>query len=162
MVLILCIVAGFIIIPAVSAEKEYRINSGKESNFVSGEKNYIISPWTQSSLDKGNFIPSLKSTQYIKKGQTVIQNVKVGSRVKYLEVDLNWGDKSDSLSLCVYTPSGSKLGTYRDSSDRRVEGRIHLKIDPASGYVGKGTWKFKVYGESVRGTESYTFNISQH
>ncbi|AKB54121.1 hypothetical protein MSBR2_1289 [Methanosarcina barkeri 227] len=33
--------------------------------------------------------------------------------MNYLEVDLNWGGTSDSLTLSVYTLSGSKLGTYR-------------------------------------------------
>ncbi|HII00406.1 TPA: hypothetical protein HA351_01715, partial [Methanosarcinaceae archaeon] len=82
--------------------------------------------------------------------------------VNYLEVDLNWGDTSDSLTLSISTPSGSNLGTYHDNSDGTVNGRIHLSIDPAQGYVEQGTWKFKVYGESVSGTEEYTFNVYQH
>ncbi len=82
--------------------------------------------------------------------------------MNFLEVDLNWGDTSDSLTLTIYTPSGSKLGTYRDSSDGSTNGRIHLNIDPSQGYVQQGTWKFNVYGESVSGTEDYTFNVYQH
>ncbi|MDI9395252.1 MAG: hypothetical protein QM426_07475 [Euryarchaeota archaeon] len=89
-------------------------------------------------------------------------NVNVGSGVNYLEVDLNWEDTSDSLTLSVYTPSGNKIGTYRDSSDGSTNGRIHLIIDPSQGYVQQGTWKFKVYGESVSGTEDYTFSFAMH
>ncbi|MFY1110657.1 MAG: hypothetical protein AB3K77_03100 [Methanosarcinaceae archaeon] len=40
--------------------------------------------------------------------------------------------------------------------------KIHLSIDPAQGYVDHGTWKFKVCGESVSGTEDYTFKVYQH
>jgi len=28
--------------------------------------------------------------------------------------------------------------------------------------VEQGTWRFKVYGESVSGTEDYTINVYQH
>jgi len=52
-------------------------------------------------------------TQFISQGQTITNNVNVGSGMNYLEVDLNWGGTSDSLTLSVYTPSESKLGTYR-------------------------------------------------
>lgn len=161
-VLILCIIAGLIITPAVSAEEEYAVNSGKEITFVSDDKDYIVRPWTENSLDKGSSVFPVRLIQYIRQGQTITNNVKVGSRVEYLEVDLNWGDKSDSLALSIYTPPGRKLGTYRDNSDRNINGRIHFRIDPSYGCVDKGTWKFKVCGESVSGTEGYTFNIYQH
>lgn len=82
--------------------------------------------------------------------------------MNYLEVDLNWRDTSDSLTLSAYTSSGSKLGTYRDNSDGSVNGRIHINIDPSQGYVQQGTWKFKVYGESISGTEDYTFSVAMH
>ena len=42
---------------------------------------------------------SLLSTYYIVQGQTKYHSVYVGTGVKYLEVDLNWGDKSDHLPL---------------------------------------------------------------
>lgn len=142
---LLCIIIGLISIPSALAEEEY-----------------TISPFTQDSENLDNLICSILSTQYISQGQTITHNVNVGSGVNYLEVDLNWGDTSDSLTLNVYTPSGSKLGTYRDSSDGGVNGRIHFNIDPSQGYVAQGTWKFKVYGESVSGTESYTITVGSH
>ncbi|AKB79337.1 hypothetical protein MSHOH_2854 [Methanosarcina horonobensis HB-1 = JCM 15518] len=40
--------------------------------------------------------------------------------------------------------------------------RICLNINPSQGYVEQGSWKFKAYGESVSGTEEYTFNVYQH
>ncbi|MDI9395282.1 MAG: hypothetical protein QM426_07630 [Euryarchaeota archaeon] len=159
--LILCIITGLIAVPAVSAEKEYSENSKSKVVLYSADKNYIVSPWTENSFDTENSVYSLRSTQYITQGQTINHNVNVGSGVSYLEVDLNWGDTSDSLTLSIYTPTGSKVGTYRDSSDGSTNGRICFKIYSSQGYVQQGTWKFKVYGESVSGTEDYTFNVYQ-
>jgi len=145
-----------------SAKDEYTVNSNTEDTSTSAGKYYIVSPWTENSLSTENSVSSLRSTQYISQGQTITHNVNVGSGVDYLEVDLNWGDTSDSLTLSIYTPSGSKIGTYRDNYDGSVNGRIRLNIDPSQGYVEQGTWQFKVYGESVSGTEDYTFNVYQH
>ncbi|MHC1754951.1 MAG: hypothetical protein AB9861_05880 [Methanosarcina sp.] len=161
-ILVLCIVIGLMAVPAVSAEEEYAENSDTEDVPASAGIEYIVSPWTENSLDTENSISLLRSTQYISQGQTITHNVNVGSGVDYLEVDLNWGDTSDSLTLSIYTPSGSKIGTYRDNYDGSVNGRIRLNIDPSQGYVEQGTWQFKVYGESVSGTEDYTFNVYQH
>jgi len=160
--LILCIIIGLIAVPTVSAEKGYAENSKNKVVLDSTDKNYIVSSWIENPFDIENSVSSLRSTQYIIQGQTINHNVNVGSGVNYLEVDLNWGDTSDSLTLSVYTPSGSKVGTYRDNYDGSVNGRIHFSIDPSQGYVQQGTWNFKVYGESVSGSESYTFNLYQH
>lgn len=160
--LILCVIIGLIAVPTVSAEKEYSENSNNKVILDSAEKDYVVSSWTGNSFDIENSLFSTLLTQSISQGQTITNNVNVGSGVNYLEVDLNWGDTSDSLTLSVYTPSGSKLGTYRDNSDGSVNGRVHFSIDPSQGYVQQGTWKFKVYGESVSGTEEYTFNVYQH
>ena len=153
---------GLIFVPAVSAKEEYTVNSDTEDTFTSAGKDYIISPWVENSSDTENSISSLRSTQYISQGQTINHYVGVGSGVNYLEVDLNWGDTSDSLTLSISTPSGSKLGPYRDNYDGSVNGRIRLNIDPSQGYVEQGTWQFKVYGESVSGTEDYTFSVAFH
>ncbi|MHC1754940.1 MAG: hypothetical protein AB9861_05825 [Methanosarcina sp.] len=161
-VLILCVVAGLLFVPSASAEEEYVVNSVTEDTLAVAGKGYIVSPWIESSSNTEDSVFSLRSTQYIVQGQTITHNINVGSGVNSLEVDLNWGDTSDSLTLSVYIPSGSKLGTYSDNSDGSVNGRIHFSIDPSQGYVEQGTWKFKVYGESVSGTESYTFNVALH
>lgn len=160
--LILCVIIELMVIPAVSAEKWHSGNSNNEVILDSNGKDYIVSPWIENSFDTKNSISSLRSTQSISQGHTITHNVNIGSGVNYLEVNLNWGDTSDSLTLSVYTPSGSKLGTYHDSSDGSVNGRIHFSIDPSQGYVQQGTWKFKVYGESVSGTQSYTFGVALH
>ena len=161
-ILILCVIIGLMTIPAVSAEKGDSENANTKVILDSTGENYIVSPWIENPFDTENPLFSILLTQSISQGQTITNNVNVGSGVNYLEVDLNWGDTSDSLTLSVYTPSGSKLGTYRDNSDGSVNGRIRLNINPSQGYVQQGTWKFKVYGESVSGTQSYTFNVYQH
>ena len=75
---------------------------------------------------------------------------------------MNWGDTADSLSLTIYTPGGSSLGTFYDIADGVIDGRIHLDIVPNQGYVEPGQWKYEVYGASVIGTEDYNFNVAQH
>lgn len=157
--------AGILIIPVALAEEEHTVNSANKDNLLSDENNkieYIVSPASEDSSDTENPV-SIKSTKSITQGQTINHYVSVGSGVNYLEVDLNWGDTGDSLTLKIYNPSGTQVGgTYRDSSDGSVNGRIHLNITPSSGYVQQGSWRFKVYGESVSGSESYTFNVYQH
>lgn len=155
-------VAGMLSGSVVSAKEGCIASPSSEDSSVFPEKDYVVSPWIENSLDTGDSIFGILSTQYITQGQTITHNVNVGSGIDYLEVDLNWGDTSDSLALSIYTPSGSKIGTYHDDSDGSVNGRIHINIDPSQGYVEQGIWKFKVYGESVSGTEEYTFNVYQH
>jgi hypothetical protein len=149
------------VVPLVSA-KEDSTKSGKGPAVDATGGEYIVSPSTDDPLIAANSAFSLLSTNYIVQGQTIYHSVNVGPGVKYLEVDLNWGDTTKSLSLGIYTPSASNIGTYRDNSDGSVNGRIHINIKPSNGYVQKGTWKFKVYGESVSGTKSYTFNSAAH
>ncbi|AKB18221.1 hypothetical protein [Methanosarcina sp. WWM596] len=161
-VFVLCIFIGLIATPAISAEEEHAENSDTEDMLASAGIEYIVSPWIENSSDTENSTSSLRSTQYISQGQTITHYVSVGSGVNYLEADLNWGDTSDSLTLSISTPSGSKLGPYRDNYDGSVNGRIRLNIDPSQGYVEQGTWQFKVYGESVSGSQSYTLNVYQH
>ena len=160
--LILCVIIGLMAVPAVSAKEAYAENSETKIILNSAGKDYIVSLSTENFFDTESFIFPQRSTQSISQGQTITHNVDVGSGVNYLEMDLNWGDTSDSLTLSVYTPSGSKLGTYNDNSDGSVNGRIRINIDPSQGYVQQGTWKFKVYGESVSGREDYTFNVALH
>ena len=87
-----------------SAEEEHAVNSGTEVNLASDGKGYIVSPWTEGFLSNGNQIFSPLSTQYISQGQTINHYVSIGSGANWLEVDLNWGDTSDSLALTIFTP----------------------------------------------------------
>ena len=149
-------------VSAASAEEAHAVNSGTEVNLASDGKEYIVSPWTESFLSNGNPICAPMSTQYISQGQTINHYASIGSGVNWLEADLNWEDTSDSLSLTIYTPSGSNLGTFYDNYDESINGRIHINIYPSQGYIKQGSWRFKVYGESVSGTQRYTLTIYQH
>ena len=102
--------------------------------------------------------------QVITQGNKKYYKVSVGHGVTLLDIDLNWGNKISRLSVTVYTPTGGSSGTYYDTSDGLRNGRIVLRIKPKSGkkYLQEGSWKFKVYGESVRGTEDYTFKADAH
>jgi hypothetical protein len=98
----------------------------------------------------------------IKQGETKRLGVTVGSGAKYLLVNLNWGDKTDALTLSGTTPSGSNLDTYGDNCDNSVDGKILFKIYPTSGtYMKQGQWVFKIYGKKVNGTEDFTFAVKQ-
>jgi hypothetical protein len=154
-VTILCIIIGMMAVTVVSAKAD--------------EKNYIVKPLTENSLitknslSTGNLISSLAATSYyISQGQTKVHTSNIGPGINWLEVDLNWGVTSNSLALTVYSPSGANLGTYRDNSDGSVNGRIRLGIYPSQGYIEQGAWMFKVYGESVSGSQRYTINVYGH
>jgi hypothetical protein len=149
------------VVPLVSAKGVVTKSGSKPAVDATGEE-YIVTPSTDNSLIDGNSVSFALSTYYIKQGQTTAFNSYVGSGVKFLEVDLNWGDSTDKLTLSICTPSGSNIGTYRDSSDGSVNGRIHVNVYPSNGYIGQGSWKFKVYGESVSGQEDYTIKSANH
>jgi hypothetical protein len=155
-IIVLCIIAALLVVPAVSARKETD-GSGKKANNGVTPTNYIIIP--AQNIDQSMH---LDSTQTIVQGQTIPHNVNVGYGVKYLEVDLNWGPTSNSLTLTPLTPSLSSLGTYYDNYDR-ITGRIHAYIYPkGSVYVDSGPWKFQVCGEKVSKTQSYTLSVYGH
>lgn len=139
-IVVLCMVAALLAAPAVSAKEGYTVRPSTEET------------------------PPVSILVYdsITQGQTKTYTSNVGTGVNYLEVDLNWGDTADSLSLKIYTPGGSRLGTFYDIDDGVIDGRIHLDIVPNKGYVESGEWEYKVYGVSVIGTEDYNFNVAQH
>ena len=139
-IVVLCMVAAMLAAPAVSAKEGYTVRPSTEET------------------------PPVSILVYdsITQGQTKTYTSNVGTGVNYLEVDLNWGDTADSLSLKIYTPDSSSLGTFYDIDDGVIDGRIHLRIDPNQGYVEPGQWKYEVYGVSVIGTEDYNFNVYNH
>ena len=124
---------------------------------VSAKEGYTVRPSTEET-------PPVSILVYgsIIQGQTKTYTSNVGTGVNYLEVDLNWGDTADSLSLTIYTPDDNSLGTFYDIDDGAIDGRIHIDIVPNQGYVEPGQWKYEVYGASVIGTEDYNFNVAQH
>jgi hypothetical protein len=138
----LLLVVAFLAVPPVSA----------------GEGDgYTVRPSTSDDP-----VTTLRLSDSVGQDETNRHQFYVGSGVAYLEVYLNWGSTSDSLTLTIYAPSGSKIGTFRDNADEIVDGKIHIDIDPDSSYVDQGTWAFDVYGEQVSSQRSYSLNLYQH
>jgi len=90
----------------------------------------------------------------ITQGETNWHSKIVSTNINTLNVDLDWGDTTDSLRLKIYTPDGYVLGTYFDDDDGATDGEIDLDIYNPDG-IAKGTWRYEVYGHSVVGTEDY-------
>lgn len=138
--LLLLLIAPFTI-GTVSAEKS---KSGNP---------YTITPVTDSS--GGDISPAWvydTITQY----QTKYYSKYIGSGVYSMEVDLNWGNPSNSLRLTIYTPDGFTLGPFYDDADGVIDGRIHLGLTKNDGSsLAQGTWYDKVYGYSVVGVEDF-------
>ncbi len=112
---------------------------------------YKILPAESTNNDIG--MKSIYDT--ITQGETNWHGKIISTYTQTLIINLNWGDTSDSLRLSVYNPSGSRIGTYYDSADGTKNGRIKLNIINSNG-IEKGTWRYRVYGYSVSGTEDYS------
>lgn len=125
-----------------------------EENKLSDEvpsHGYIVTP--SKSNDNSSVI--LRAYDTITQGETNWHSKIVSSYITTLNVNLNWGDTSDSLRLTIYTPDGYTLGPYYDSADGSIDGRINLDITNSGG-IAQGTWRYCVYGYDVSGTESYS------
>lgn len=149
-------ITSVILIPAVSAKEDtyYSVTpvlSAKEKT------TYTVGP---SIYKEPNLATKLVDT--ISQGETNRHSVSVGSRVNSLEVYLNWYTTSDALSLTIYTPSWTNIGTFYDSDDGQTDGKIHIDISPGGSYVDSGTWSFDVYGYQVSSSRSYQFTVEQH
>ena len=118
---------------------------------------YSISP---SIYKEPNIATKLVDT--ISQDETNRHSSYVGSGVTTIEVYLDWNSSSDSLSLTVYTPSRTNIGTFYDNSDGWTDGKIHIDITPGGGYVESGSWSFDVYGEQVASSRSYQFTVENH
>jgi len=90
----------------------------------------------------------------ITQGMTNWHMKTISSYITSLNVDLNWGNPSNSLRLKIYSPDGYTFGPYYDSFDGVNDGRINLNIINGAG-IAKGNWYYEVYGHQVTGTQSY-------
>ena len=148
------------------------LNSDAEVNSITTKKKhnaeeYKVEPCTDSApnTDVNNLAPQkarAKAIYSISNGQTRYYYLNVGSGVHWLEVDLNWGNTANTLSLNILNPSRANLGTYFDNADGKIDGRTHLSIYPNGEYVAQGKWVFKVKGDSVSGTQHYTIMFYTH
>jgi len=92
--------------------------------------------------------------QTITEGETDWISTQISGYYTQFNVNLNWGDSSDSLRLMIYSPDGHTFGYYYDNSDGTINGRITLNINNPDG-IAEGTWWYQVYGYSVSGEEDY-------
>lgn len=111
---------------------------------------YTITP----AEDLGGDIVLRYVYETITQGETNWHTKIVDTDITVLNVDLNWGDRTDSLRLKVYTPDWQYLGMYFDNADSIIDGRISIDIENPNG-IAKGTWHYEVYGYDVEGTEDY-------
>lgn len=81
-------------------------------------------------------------------------SLDVPSAGKTLWVDMAWEGDGDH-ALTVYHPGGL-LGTFRDGSDGKEDGRIFLRFSREGG-VATGTWTFKATAPLVGARENITF-----
>jgi hypothetical protein len=128
--------------------------SGVSAQNVENNAGYIVRP--AQDLNLPSIIMPLSGGS-ITQGQTIYFSKYVAPGTTGLVPDLNWGDPSDSLTLLISAPDQT-LGPYNDASDGIVNGRIYLYISKPSG-IAPGTWEFRVYGERVTGSQSYSFTV---
>lgn len=93
-------------------------------------------------------IPFLSGSRYY--------DLDVPSSGKSLWVDMRWEGDGDH-TLTVYHPAGL-LGTFRDDSDGREDGRIFLRISQEGG-IETGAWHFKTTMPLVASSENVTFQM---
>ena len=129
---------------ALAAVSEEKMNAAKTGG-------YTVEPANGTDGDIG--IQSVYAT--ITQGQTNWHTKDVTTFITTLNVDLNWGNPSNSLRLTIYSPDGYVFGPYFDNADGVTNGRINLNIRNPNG-IAKGTWHYEVYGYSVVGTQSYS------
>ncbi|MDY0388394.1 MAG: hypothetical protein RBT65_14990 [Methanolobus sp.] len=126
-----------------------------EENNTKDKNPYKVTPLTTKDDSQDDIVQIKTTFDSIAQGETNWHSEYIGSYITTLDVDLDWGDSSDSLKLTIYTADGHTLGPYYDSADGPIDGRIHLRIKNSNG-IATGTWNYRVYGYSVSGTETYS------
>jgi hypothetical protein len=134
------LICALVLISGVSAE-----NVDKSAGYTVTPAGNLYLPMAISPMTVGT----------ITQGQTDWYTVTVPSGAASITADLNWGYVPNSLSLTAIAPDGT-AGPYYDVSDGVMNGRIFLTISRIGG-IAPGTWRFRVYGESVVGYQSYNF-----
>jgi len=125
------------------------VSALEQQKTISGDGGYIIQPSHQTTMRP------LTVYNTITQGMTNWESKSVTTTITTLNVDLYWGNPSNSLQLTIYSPDGHVFGPYYDNSDGYHDGAINLVISNTGG-IAKGTWYYKVYGYSVTGTQSYS------
>ena len=93
----------------------------------------------------------------IQQGETNYHSAYVSPESSTLFVNLNWFVPQQSLTLKIISPSGSTYAYYHDTDlDGDKDAQIRTPISSPEG----GTWRFQVYGETVRDTQDYSFEVA--
>lgn len=148
------------------------LNSDLEVNSTSSEKKHkaeenVVRPYTDDAHSTGvNHLAAAnaRAIYTISNGQTRYYSLNIGPGVTCIEVSLNWGVKTNSLSLTINNPARNNLGTYFDNIDGVIDGKVHVYVYPNAGesYMAQGKWAFTVKGESVSGTQNFTITFYTH
>jgi hypothetical protein len=125
--------------------------SASEQTTVVSNGGYHVEPVHDAGKNPVS-IASVYST--ITQGMTNWHQKTISGYITSLNVDLNWGNPSNSLRLKIYSPDGYTFGPYYDSFDGAYDGRINLNIINSAG-IAQGTWYYEVYGNQVIGTQGY-------
>jgi hypothetical protein len=126
--------------------------SGVSAQNIEKDPGYTITPVNDLNLPD---VIQPKTIGTITQGETDWHYYTVTTGTSVLTADLNWGNPSNSLSLTIIAPDGT-IGPYYDSADGVLDGRVTLRISRTGGLT-TGLWKFKVFGNSVSGTQAYNF-----
>lgn len=143
---LLLVIGAAVAVPAVSAtiveEKEgYIVMTGPDTLNVDSLNLRDMSRLSRSSISQGQ-------------SQWYATSVSSGNTAFYS--GLNWGNPSNSLALTIYAPD-SLFGPYYDNVDGVIDGQINVQVI-RNGSLTSGTWRSEVYGQSVTGSQSYTYS----
>lgn len=130
----------------------FAVVSASENSAIVKDGGYVVEPGHITDINSYG-VRSVFAT--ITQGATNWHTKSVSSFITSLNVDLNWGNPSNSLRLKVYSPDGYTFGPYYDSFDGSNNGRINFYINNPNG-IAQGTWYYEVYGDSVTGTQTYS------
>lgn len=144
-------IVGLLLLLCVSFATGAVIEEKSDENYKVHFGDYIIKP----AKDSGESTGAKYVYDTITQGETNWHTKEVDSHITVLNVDLNWGDPTDSLRLKVYDPDWQCLGEFFDVDDGYPDnGRINIDIENPNGVAG-GTWHYEVYGYDVEGVEDY-------
>ncbi|MCK9581462.1 MAG: peptidase domain-containing protein [Methanoregula sp.] len=130
----------------------FAVVSASENNVNVKDGGYTVLPGPAGNTESFG-IQSVFAT--ITQGATNWHTKSISSYITSLNVDLNWGNPSNSIRLKVYSPDGYTFGPYYDSFDGSNNGRINFYINNPNG-IALGTWYYEVYGDRVTGTQTYS------
>jgi hypothetical protein len=119
-----------------------------------GNNGYVLSPG--KGLDPGTIMP-MSTSGSIRQGETKWYTRYVSGNPYSINIDLYWGNPSNSLRMRIYAPDGSIHGPVYDNFDGILNGDIPVQLYRQGG-LPSGTYYIEVYGDRVSGTQSFSLN----